>query len=159
MKIYICFALLIFMVTPSLAEVYKCKVNGKLVYSQIRCSDEAVKMNIIRYKPPTPEDIYKQEMAAQQGEIDKQKQAQDDQNARRRYAENVLLEPAIEHDLFGRKAQRANQANAAAFLGIDLQKRGDKTHGSYNQRTRDGSYINTDGSYSQRTRDGSYYSQ
>ena len=95
MKIYICFALLIFMVTPSLAEVYKCKVNGKLVYSQISCADGAVKMNIIRYTPPTAEYKYKQELAAQQGEIDKQKQLyvqQNQQYEQRKYDQNQLYE-------------------------------------------------------------------
>jgi len=120
MKIYICFALLIFMVTPSLAEVYKCKVNGKLVYSQISCADGAVKMNIIRYTPPTAEYKYKQELAAQQGEIDRQKQLyvqQNQQYEQRKYdLINRINNVDLGHDLFNAKAYRQNLQNELKML-------------------------------------------
>lgn len=120
MKIYISFALLIFMVTPSLAEVYKCKVNGKLVYSQIRCADDGVKMNIIRYTPPTPEDIYKQKLAAQQGEIDKQKQAAESRvkqfEQRKNYLINEINNVDLGKDLLNSRAYRKNLQNELKML-------------------------------------------
>jgi hypothetical protein len=77
MKIYVGLIPLISMVTPSIAAVYKCEVNGAIKYSQTRCADDAIKTDIIRYTPPTAQDLYKQDLAVQQGEIDSHnKQAQ-----------------------------------------------------------------------------------
>lgn len=55
---------LLFFLLPSQAEVYKCIVNGKTIFSDQPCAKDAEKIELKLYKPKT-EDIQRQQQSTQ----------------------------------------------------------------------------------------------